>query len=146
MDDADRVELRASDADREQVAGRLRVAFDEGRLGLVEYDERVRNAYAAVTRADLVPLTADLPAAAEPAGAPVAKRSRAPRLGKEWREWAQVSFMLVGIWLVISIVSGGPIFFFPILPMGIWAVVLGAQTMFGDDEKDEKDEKRELEG
>ncbi|MCA1188383.1 MULTISPECIES: DUF1707 domain-containing protein [unclassified Saccharopolyspora] len=135
MDDAEQPAVRASDADREQVAERLRTAFDEGRLGLAEYDERVRDAYAAVTRADLVPLTADLPAAAE-AAAPPAKRSRAPRLRKEWRDWAQTGFLLVGIWAVISLAGGGPIFFFPIFPLGIWAVVLVSQALFGHGDSD----------
>lgn len=130
MDDTEQPALRASDADRDQVAQRLRVAFDEGRLGLAEYDERVRDAYAAVTRADLVPLTADLPVA-EPAAAPPAKRFRAPRLRKEWRDWAQTAFLLVGSWVVISLASGGPIFFFPIFPLGIWAAVLVSQALFG---------------
>ena len=135
MDDAEQPAVRASDADREQVAERLRAAFDEGWLGLAEYDERVRDAYAAVTRADLVPLTADLPAAAE-AAAPPAKRSRAPRIRKEWRDWAQTGFLLVGIWAVISLAGGGPIFFFPIFPLGIWAVVLVSQALFGHGDSD----------
>lgn len=61
--------VRASDADRTAVADRLRVALDEGRLGVDEYDERLRLAYAAVTYADLKPLTADLPAVVEPVAA-----------------------------------------------------------------------------
>ncbi|WP_219417428.1 DUF1707 SHOCT-like domain-containing protein [Pseudonocardia nigra] len=54
--------LRVSDADREAVADRLRQAAADGRLTLDESDERQQLAYAARTRDDLVPLTADLPA------------------------------------------------------------------------------------
>ena len=54
-------QLRASDADRAAVVERLRVAYDDGRLDLAEYDERVRTAYAARTYAELARLTADLP-------------------------------------------------------------------------------------
>jgi hypothetical protein len=54
-------ELRASDADREQVASVLRDAAAEGRLGFDELDERLTAAYAAKTYADLQPLTRDLP-------------------------------------------------------------------------------------
>jgi hypothetical protein len=54
-------ELRASDADRERVAARLRRAYDEGRIDLSEFDERVAAAYAARTYAELSPPTADLP-------------------------------------------------------------------------------------
>ncbi len=53
--------VRASDAERETVATRLREAVSAGFLTLAEADERQATAYAAVTREDLVPLTVDLP-------------------------------------------------------------------------------------
>jgi hypothetical protein len=52
---------RAGDADREQVAGALRTAHAEGRLGLDEFGERLDAAFAATYVDELVPLTADLP-------------------------------------------------------------------------------------
>lgn len=52
--------IRASDAEREQVAEVVRQAVSDGRLTIVEGDERLRDAYAAVFRADLEPVTADL--------------------------------------------------------------------------------------
>ncbi len=52
---------RASDAEREAVVARLRNAAGEGRLTVEELDERIDAAYAATTRAELEPLTADLP-------------------------------------------------------------------------------------
>jgi hypothetical protein len=55
-------ELRASDADREQVAEHLRNAAGDGRLTVEELDERLDAAFAARTRADLDALVADLPA------------------------------------------------------------------------------------
>lgn len=55
--------LRASDADRERVAGVLREALAEGRLDMDEFNERVDTAYRARTYGDLAPLTRDLPAA-----------------------------------------------------------------------------------
>ena len=54
---------RASDAEREAVVGRLRDAAGEGRLTVEELAERIDAAYAARTRDELDPLTADLPAA-----------------------------------------------------------------------------------
>ena len=54
--------LRASDADRHRVAEILREAAGEGRLDLDELDQRLAATYAAKTYADLMPLTADLPA------------------------------------------------------------------------------------
>jgi len=55
---------RASDAEREAVVARLRDAAGEGRLNVEELAERIDAAYAAQTRAELEPLTADLPAPA----------------------------------------------------------------------------------
>ncbi|MEU7530793.1 DUF1707 domain-containing protein [Saccharothrix sp. NPDC042600] len=52
--------MRASDADREQVAKVLQKAHGEGRLDLHELDERLGQVYAAKTYGELVPLTADL--------------------------------------------------------------------------------------
>jgi DUF1707 SHOCT-like domain len=63
-------EIRASDAEREQVAAELGRAVGEGRLTLAEFSDRVGQAHAAVTRAELVPLTADLPAVTAPAATP----------------------------------------------------------------------------
>ncbi|MFI7006813.1 DUF1707 domain-containing protein [Streptomyces sp. NPDC050145] len=63
-DDASHLpELRASDADREKVAERLRDALAEGRLDMGEFEERLEATYAARTYGELAPLTRDLPAA-----------------------------------------------------------------------------------
>src|SRR3954468_16709877 len=53
--------IRASDAEREQVAHILRTAMGEGRLTLDEGEERLTAVYQAVYRDDLEQLTADLP-------------------------------------------------------------------------------------
>ncbi|MFD8969578.1 DUF1707 domain-containing protein [Streptomyces sp. NPDC059568] len=55
-------DTRASDAEREQVAERLREAVAEGRLDLEEFDERLDATYKARTHGELVPLVRDLPA------------------------------------------------------------------------------------
>ena len=67
-------EARASDAEREAAAERLRVAAGEGRLDLEELAERLGSAYGATTRGELEPLTADLPAHAEPGAVEAAPR------------------------------------------------------------------------
>ncbi|HSV41556.1 MAG TPA: DUF1707 domain-containing protein [Nocardioidaceae bacterium] len=54
--------LRISDMERHQVAEVLRQAAGEGRIDLDELDERLEATFAAKTYADLVPITADLPA------------------------------------------------------------------------------------
>src|SRR5260370_36052707 len=70
----DRLKLRASDLDRQEVVDRLRGALEDGRLPMDEYEERMGLAYQAVTHGDLDPLCADLPAVgpviAEPYAAP----------------------------------------------------------------------------
>lgn len=53
--------LRASDADRERVAGFLRDAYAEGRLTAEEYQTRLEENFAAQTYGDLVPVLRDLP-------------------------------------------------------------------------------------
>jgi hypothetical protein len=60
------LEKRASDAEREQVVGRLRDASSEGRLTLEELADRTALAYTARSHAELAPLTNDLPATLAP--------------------------------------------------------------------------------
>jgi hypothetical protein len=57
-----RLELRASDADRDRTAAVLGSALASGRLTTTEHAERLDAVYAAKTLGDLVPLTRDLPA------------------------------------------------------------------------------------
>ena len=54
---------RVSDEERQQVAEVLREAAGEGRIDHDELEHRLDAAFSAKTYADLVPLTADLPAA-----------------------------------------------------------------------------------
>jgi DUF1707 SHOCT-like domain len=63
--------LRASDADRDQVATVLSTAYAEGRLTREEHDERVDELMAAKTFDDLIPITRDLVIVASPAPAAV---------------------------------------------------------------------------
>ncbi len=70
--------LRASDADREQIAERLRRAATEGRLHDDELDERLGAAFSARTYGELDRLVVDLPPAAvdhRRAAGPVQHRS-----------------------------------------------------------------------
>ena len=124
-------DLRASDADRAAVAQRLQHAVDEGRLDLYDYDERLRDTYAARTYAELERLTADLPAPA------VVDRTAAKAVEKrrehldEWRSWGGTAVVLVAIWGISSVASGGTLFFWPMFPLGIWAAILLAGMMSG---------------
>ena len=61
--------MRASNAERDAVAGRLQDAFAEGRLDDTEFDERMRAALTATTHAELDRVLTDLPAVAGAPGA-----------------------------------------------------------------------------
>ncbi|MBO0841448.1 MAG: DUF1707 domain-containing protein [Sciscionella sp.] len=152
----DQRDIRVSDTDRQAAADRLRVAHDEGRLTLAEYDERVASAYAAVTYGDLAELFVDLPD--QPAMAPHAPAStpaptsaspapsvRAPQmrptavspggfaslpgaLRAAWSVWfVAVSINLV-IWLLVSIGNGDLEYFWPMWVAGPWGAVLFASS------------------
>lgn len=54
-------ELRVSDAERQAVVRRLERALREGRLTIVEFDDRVEAVYAARVRSELQAPTDDLP-------------------------------------------------------------------------------------
>ena len=68
---ARRATLRASDADREQIAERLRHATGEGRLSAEELEERLEAVFTARTYGELDAVVADLPGAT-----PVRRRQR----------------------------------------------------------------------
>lgn len=53
--------MRASNADRERVAGVLQMAMSEGRLTVAELESRLDSVYAAKTLAELEPVINDLP-------------------------------------------------------------------------------------
>ena len=75
------MELRASDADREQAVERLRTAAMEGRLDSEELEQRVQTAYAARFCTELSALTADVtppPANVPPSPVPVRPTFVAP--------------------------------------------------------------------
>ena len=104
-------ELRASDADRERVADRLRAAAGEGRLSADELEERLEAAFGARTEADLAPLTADLPAPRPEAARRSPRRRR--RVRPDFGAYVCVSVMLVAIWALT-----GTGYFWP-----IWAIL-----------------------
>ncbi len=71
--------MRASDADRDSVAHRLREALAEGRLDPDEHSERLDAVYRAKTVGELVPLTEDLPAPNAPGASVAPTDFRSPR-------------------------------------------------------------------
>ena len=89
-------DLRVSDAERSVVAAGLQRAHDAGQLDLSEFDERVRQAWAARTRGDLDRVTADLPALPPPPG---------PRTAFTRDDAGTAMKVLTIIWLCISLVN-----------------------------------------
>lgn len=74
--------IRASDRERDDAVRRLQTAFAEGRIDDGEFDERMRTALAARTRADLGRLLTDLPAGPAAAAARPAGPASGPRPGR----------------------------------------------------------------
>ncbi|TDD79697.1 DUF1707 domain-containing protein [Saccharopolyspora karakumensis] len=122
--------MRASDADRDEVAARLRTALDEGRLTVTEYDERLQSAYGATTLGELEPLTRDLPVS-QPSAEVVAREEHEEKVSKEWRDWAGGAVIMIAIWGVTSAVSGDLKFFWPAVPIVIWAAIAVSMTIGG---------------
>jgi hypothetical protein len=141
--------MRAGDADRTAVAGRLQGAVDEGRLSLTEYDERLRQAYAARTYGELDAVVADLPQPASPARSamaqfeprpatapikPVApgRRGAVPSwLARVWAAWLVAVLVNVAVWAAVSLTADEPVYFWPIWVAGPWGAVLLATTIGG---------------
>ncbi|MBQ1026867.1 DUF1707 domain-containing protein [Micromonospora sp. C95] len=142
--------MRAADADRQAVAERLRVALDEGRLDLHEYDERLQRAYGARTYAELDALVSDLPVPGGavlpvPGGAvlptprqpsvPVpAEAGRGPTarwLAEVWEPWLKVVGIVVAIWAISSLAAGEVLYFWPGWVAGPWGAVVMVRTVTG---------------
>ena len=148
-------DLRAGDADRERVAERLRAALDEGRLNLYEYDDRLREAYAAKTYGELDALLADLPgvtpvsqsqvatrAGTRPAGSAFIQGEIIPADGHYpsataqwisavWGSWARAVAICVLIWGATSLLNTELLYFWPGWVAGPWGAVLLVQTVGG---------------
>lgn len=69
--------MRVSDADRDAIVAELQQAAVEGRLSLDELDERMAEAYAAVTWAELEQVVDDLPEPVYQEPAPVEEMTHA---------------------------------------------------------------------
>lgn len=104
--------LRVSDADREQVAGRLRRSHAEGRLDLTEFQQRLEHCYEAKTLGQLRELVRDLPRTDEPDG----RRSVSWLRPAGWRVFPVIPILIV--LLVASAASGhGHHFFWLWIPI-----------------------------
>ena len=122
--------LRAADADRHKIADQLKTALDEGRLSLNEYDDRVRQAYAARTYAELLILVADLPKPGLSAAEVTARREAEARKAARkmpmallvlWTVWGSLMAVNLMVWFLVSVTVAGYVY-----PWPIWLLVPGA--------------------
>jgi len=122
--------LRAADADRHKIADQLKASLDEGRLSLDEYDDRVRQAYAARTYAELLILVADLPkpgvSAAEVSARQAAELRKAERklplaLLVLWTVWGSAVAVNLVVWFLVAVTVADDIY-----PWPVWLLVPGA--------------------
>jgi DUF1707 SHOCT-like domain len=91
--------LRASRADRERVIGILKAAFVQGMLDQDEFGQRVSQALAARTHADLATLTADLPGGlAAPQPPPPARAEREQPIARPGKTVAVATALYAGVW------------------------------------------------
>ena len=138
----DPVHMRAADADRQKVVDRLKAALDEGRLSLHEYDDRVGQAYAARTYADLLGLVTDLPApglsAEEVAAGRRAEVRRAARrmptaLMVLWTIWAALAAVNMVVYVLVDLTVDQDIYLWPVWLLvpgaALFVVTLGVQAM-----------------
>jgi hypothetical protein len=110
--------LRASNADRERTIDVLKAAFAEGRLDTGEYTDRVGQAHASRTYADLGALVADLPAgplgtlaparpgAVLPYPSPVPAPASKPRNTLEIAVLAMVVLIVPAVAILFAVVGG----------------------------------------
>jgi hypothetical protein len=137
LDGMGRDEMRAADADRQTVADQLRIALDEGRLELHEYDERLQRAYTAKSYGDLDGLLADLPSAVpvpapSPVGAQLSTRGATGEwIGHVWSGWVPATSITTAIWLVSCLSAQELLFFWPVWVAGPWGLVLLWYTISG---------------
>lgn len=105
--EAGRTALRASDADREQVATLLRESFTAGRLTMEELEDRLARAYRSRLLGELDALVHDLPVGAGRA-APTHRRSR--RLNVP-------GFILLLVIVAVVWAAIAATHFFPVFPL-----------------------------
>src|SRR3954452_11810797 len=104
-------DVRASDAEREEVITALRTHAGDGRLGVEELDQRIGGAYTAKTRRELVALTHDLPRARR------SPRDDRREFAEHLRFYLSVMALLVVIWAL-----SGMGYFWPIWPIVGWGI------------------------
>ena len=125
--------MRASDADREADAAKLRDHYAEGRLTEDELDERVSVALTAKTFGELRTLTTDLPG---PAPVPPRTVARPARGGPpQWRHHRHRPpvplIVLIALLLMVASGGGWGLFAFFQLILVFWLVMMLTRMIIG---------------
>ncbi len=120
--------VRVSDGDRDEVLRLLAAALAEGRLDPQEHAIRSGRALEARTGDELAMLTADLPA-------PALSRTERDRKDlaewlAEWRYWLGGAVIMSAIWGANCLQKGEPVYYWPVMPLGVWAAVLVAVAIW----------------
>jgi hypothetical protein len=153
--------MRAGDSDRKAVADQLKLALDEGRLDLSEYDERLQRTYGAKTFADLDGLLDDLPGTvppqqsqvqpAAPAMGPGPRRSTPNQVARWVGPYGGVIVVCIVIWAITSASAGQLTYFWPVwmlipLVLGVVSQWFGHNNAdsnaFRSDRRAARDERR----
>ncbi|GAA3136057.1 DUF1707 SHOCT-like domain-containing protein [Streptosporangium carneum] len=128
-------EMRASDGDRDKIAGVLREHYAQGRLNSEEFDERLEQLYSSKTYGELARLTSDLPdvdlrrlpeTSPEPSDWRMkGRRTQRRGVAAMWATWATASGVNWAIWLILGVTDGFDFPYpWPLWVMGPWGVVL----------------------
>ncbi|GAA4435422.1 DUF1707 domain-containing protein [Actinokineospora soli] len=105
---------RISDDDRRTAADELRLAHNQGRLSLTEYDDRLQRVGEAKTYADLRRLFGDLP---------VTQRESKPRRAPKWVRvvwlwWTVTLAINLAVWALVRFQFAADVHFWP-----MWLVI-----------------------
>jgi hypothetical protein len=140
--------IRASDTDRDRTVAQLRQHLAEGRLTMEEFSERVDEAYAARTMADLQQVLRELPHVR--VNEPRTPEQREQAKGKQLKRQRQlrgqvvvfllVNAFLIAIWAATSVAARELIFFWPIFPLLGWGLGLAVQFWQVYGEREDRDD------
>jgi hypothetical protein len=140
MDISDHISSRTrrpvpgSDEDDAPTAGMPDGALGRPSLDGEEYERRLACGGATESSAERAELTGDLAARTTAEGRGAASQSEVRAWLDEWRWWLGGASIMSTVWGVQAIRSGAG-FYWPLIPLGIWAAVLIAVAVWPRDER-----------